>query len=266
MRSYTHMSHNGAKNHLGAIKPIWSIIDEAGKKADIHTSYSPNSTAHISADGGISADMYALEKDAWWRMMSLTMALLEQTHKQLDTAHKHIAEQEHHIHEMKRAASHDVLTDLKNRRGFQEDFSKELDRCKRGMSKGGVLVLIDLDNFKFINDTYGHMAGDACLKLIGNTLAREVRVMDTAARLGGDEFVLLLTNTERKSALNRIQKMSRTLNNLSLIWDGHEIHIRASVGLKAYTDKDNADGIISAADLALYEDKQKKEKVRAPHI
>lgn len=204
-------------------------------------------------------DQYALEKDAWWRMMSLTLNWLEHITTQLENAQAALTAQEERLLDLERAASHDVLTDLKNRRGFYDDFSKELDRARRSISVGGVLVLIDLDNFKYINDTHGHIAGDACLRLVGKTLSREIRTMDTAARMGGDEFVLLLANAEKKSALARVQKLSKQLNNLSLIWNGHEIPVRASVGMKTYAAQDTADGILSAADHALYEDKKHKE-------
>ncbi len=233
----------------------WPMRDDMNQAAQ----YAASAIAAAASAEAISPEHYALARDAWWRMMSLTMSLLDQTQQQLEHAQSQIAVKNARLFEMERAASHDMLTDLKNRRGFQEDFAKELDRCKRGISCGGVLVLIDMDNFKHINDTYGHMAGDAVLRLVGTTLGREVRVMDTAARLGGDEFVLLLANADKKLALTRIQKISKQLNNLSLIWDGHEIAIRASVGMKAYNAEETAETIMSEADHALYQDKRNKE-------
>ena len=97
---------------------------------------------------------------------------------------------------MEELATTDFLTGLHNGAGFDAAFAKEIDRTGRGLSKGGLLVIIDLDNFKMINDMYGHQAGDACLKLVAQTLAHEIRTMDTAARLGGDEFILLLSDAD----------------------------------------------------------------------
>src|SRR6185295_9638211 len=146
----------------------------------------------------------------------------------------------------------DELTGIRNRRGFHESFVRELDRCDRGQSGGGLLVLIDLDNFKAINDTYGHAAGDAALRLVAQTLAGEIRLMDTAARLGGDEFVLLLSNTTKGEAAGRAQRLGQLLNNLALAWQGDIIPVRASLGLRAYAKGDKTESVFSAADSQLY--------------
>src|SRR5690606_4208354 len=122
-------------------------------------------------------------------------------------------------------------------------------------SEGGLLILIDLDNFKAINDTYGHQAGDAALKLVAATLSADIRLMDTAARLGGDEFVLLLANTDRIKAAARARDLIGRLNALSLIWLGAEIPVRASLGLREYTSGDTAERIFGDADTAMYESK-----------
>jgi diguanylate cyclase (GGDEF)-like protein len=135
-----------------------------------------------------------------------------------------------------------------------------MDRINRGQSKGGVMVLIDLDNFKAINDTYSHLAGDACLKLVGEALVREIRTMDTAARFGGDEFVLLLSNAAKDDILARIQKMSARLNQLSLNWYGAEISIRSSIGIQGFQKGDTAENVFHAADLAMYKDKANSRK------
>jgi len=196
-------------------------------------------------------------KDALWRLLSATMAILNHTQAELDRAHKNIDDLSRRVSNLESLAMTDELTGLKNRRGFEASFAQELDRASRSQSNGGVLVLIDLDNFKTINDTYSHLAGDACLKLVGRTLANEIRMMDTAARLGGDEFVLMLTNASKQDALSRIQMLAWQLNNLSLIWEGHEIEIRASIGVKDYKPGDLAHDIYKEADNALYADKSR---------
>lgn len=196
-------------------------------------------------------------KDALWRLLSATMAILNHTQAELDRAHKNIDDLSRRVSNLESLAMTDELTGLKNRRGFEASFAQELDRASRSQSNGGVLVLIDLDNFKTINDTYSHLAGDACLKLVGRTLANEIRMMDTAARLGGDEFVLMLTNASKQDALSRIQMLAWQLNNLSLIWEGHEIEIRASIGVKDYKPGDLAHDIYKEADSALYADKSR---------
>jgi diguanylate cyclase (GGDEF)-like protein len=198
-----------------------------------------------------------LERDGWWRTMSATFAMIRHSHRMIDDAKKIIAAQKERIRELEQQCTIDELTGLQNRRGFFHDFAGEMDRTNRGHSMGGLLIMIDLDNFKTINDTYGHQAGDAALRLVAKTLVADSRQMDSCARLGGDEFVLLLANTERDRCLTRVQNLIKTLNGLSMTWYGHDIPVRASLGLKEYKKGDTTDGIYSAADQSMYANKQR---------
>lgn len=207
------------------------------------------------------------EKDSWWRTTSAALALLKSASHMVDKAKEMIAVQQGRIQVLEDLATTDELTGLMNRRGFFEAFERELDRAARDKDRheGGLLILIDLDNFKAINDTYGHMAGDAALKLVGRTLSHDIRTMDVAARLGGDEFVLLFADTQRTGALERAQKLVWRLNHLSLVWYGAEIPVRASLGLREYKSGDKADRIFSEADVRLYASKQNAKGVYQPH-
>lgn len=195
------------------------------------------------------------EKESWWRAQSATIALLKQAHHSLAKAQDRMSEQAERIALLETLATTDELTGLMNRRGFMEQFSREIDRTSRDQSEGGLLMLIDLDNFKSINDTHGHAAGDAALKLAAGTLAADIRTMDCVGRLGGDEFVVLLANTDRKKAALRAQGIVKKLNSLSLIWNGIEIPVRASLGLKEYKKGDTTTRIFGDADDAMYAQK-----------
>ena len=197
--------------------------------------------------------------------MSATLALLKQAHNMIEQAEDTIFAQEQRIRQLEKVATTDELTGMLNRRGFYDAFTGELERCNRGLIKGGLLVLIDLDNFKAINDTYGHLAGDAALRLVGRTLKNEIRAMDAAARLGGDEFVLLLSHTTKSDAASRAQNIGWKLNNLSLAWYGEEIPVRASLGLKAFVAGDTADMIFNAADAGLYQQKEVRKGSKEEH-
>lgn len=191
------------------------------------------------------------------------MELLKSASHIIRRAEETIARQETRIASLESVATTDELTGIKNRRGFFEAFDRELDRVNRGLSEGGLVILIDLDNFKPVNDIYGHPAGDAALKLVASTLAADVRRMDVAARLGGDEFVLLFSNTTRAKVSARVQRLVRMLNNLSLIWYGTEIPVRASIGLKEFTKGDTMERIFSAADISLYDNKRRRKEQEA---
>jgi diguanylate cyclase (GGDEF)-like protein len=200
-----------------------------------------------------------VERDGWWRTMSASLAFLKWAHLRLQDAEIKITAQEKRIHELEQLATRDELTGLLNRRGFGEMFAREMDRTRRGHSEGGLMVMIDLDNFKAINDLYSHAAGDAALRLVARTLENNSRVMDGCARLGGDEFILLLTNTDREKCLARAQNLIRQLNNLSLVWYGAEIPVRASLGLKEYKPGDTVESVLGDADTLMYANKNARK-------
>lgn len=185
----------------------------------------------------------------WAQSFSSTTALLRQ-------AHDIIAQSEKRIAELERISSTDELTGITNRRGFLHEFDRELDRVNRDKSQGGLLIMIDLDNFKTINDNYGHAVGDIALKVVASALANDIRTMDLVARLGGDEFVILFANTTRKDALERAQFIIKKLNSLSFVHQGEEIEIRASLGLREYKKGCKARKIFDDADADMYQNKK----------
>lgn len=191
------------------------------------------------------------------RILGTTVAMLNQAQSELEVSKRQVEDLKRQLADLERVATTDLLTGLKNRRGFEDCFNRELDRVKRGKSVGGVLVIIDLDSFKAINDTYGHQAGDACLKLVGDVLTEEIREMDIGSRLGGDEFVLLLTDTNPDELLGRVQNIAWRLNHLHLDWEGTDIAISASVGMKPFRKGDKAAAIFAGADANMYDDKKR---------
>lgn len=193
---------------------------------------------------------HALEIDGWSRKLSITLAHLAQAQHKISAYETQLEQQKQRIALLEELATSDELTGLKNRRGFYDGFLREVECCERGISQGGLLVLIDLDHFKKVNDTYGHAAGDAVLKLVGRTLRNEIRKMDVAARMGGDEFILLMSNTTQAEA--RAQLIGWQLNNLSLAWYGDVIPVQASVGVRAFGAGELVETVLSDADSALY--------------
>ncbi len=196
------------------------------------------------------------EKDGLKRTVSSAVTVLNNARHMIERAEKKIIQQSDHIEELEGVATTDALTGLMNRRGFFHAFIRELDRTARGHNKGGLLVLLDIDNLKNINHLYDQDAGDTCLKLVARALKNEIRAMDIGAFIGGDEFVLLFPNAEKEVTLERAQKLALRLNNLSFIWQGSEICISASLGLKSYGPEDTAEDIFCQADAALHKSKE----------
>ncbi|MDH5723407.1 MAG: GGDEF domain-containing protein [Alphaproteobacteria bacterium] len=188
--------------------------------------------------------------------------LLENAYKVIARSEKVIDSQEKRIRNLQNLLTKDELTGLTNRRGFMENFAREIDRTNRDQSQGGLLLMIDLDDFKIINDTFGHMAGDIALKAVADFLYNEVRDMDTAARLGGDEFLILMPDTSSKQAELRTNILKNRMNELSFFWQGKTIGIKGSLGMKDYKKGDTLEDILKDVDSALYKNKDKKRSTK----
>ena len=145
----------------------------------------------------------------------------------------------------------DELTGLLNRRGFHLELNRSLARAQRAQETG-LLLLCDLDHFKAINDTYGHMAGDAVLCAVAGLLQTKTRRSDYVARLGGDEFAVLMTHSARPQAERRGAILAGLINNLVIEWEDHKIPVSASFGFEGYHHGSQPDVLLFLADRALY--------------
>jgi len=154
-------------------------------------------------------------------------------------------------------ALHDALTNLPNRQLLQDRLELALDRARRENRGLLAVMMLDLDNFKEINDTYGHACGDQLLKLVAQRLQKTLRKSDTAARLGGDEFVLVsegINNLE--SCMIVAQKVLDALSQPAEI-EGQQFQITASLGISLYSPEGgDATTLLRQADIAMYDAKQ----------
>lgn len=164
-------------------------------------------------------------------------------------------------------AKTDSLTGIPNRRGFNELIEEHISTVK---SEGTTLcmVLLDLDHFKKINDTYGHLVGDSVLRYIARTLHAETKGHDAIARLGGEEFVILLSDISYENALNISEKIRKRIANKVLSVKGHTLPLQftSSFGVSKYKIGENADQLFDRADRALYLAKQSgRNQTRGEH-
>jgi len=150
------------------------------------------------------------------------------------------------------SANFDSLTNLPNRSLLQERLSHELALAKRSNAEAG-LMFIDLDNFKVINDSLGHQAGDEVLQVAAARIAGCLRECDTAARFGGDEFVILLPNAPDAAGINEVARRIRSELSKTMSIAGTVMHITASIGV-AYYPRDGKGGetLMERADTAMY--------------
>lgn len=149
-------------------------------------------------------------------------------------------------------ASHDSLTGLYNRHRFEEDLAQRLSESRR-YGAGGAVLLLDVDHFKRINDTYGHAAGDSVLRAIAEVLRTSTRESDVAARLGGDEFIVLLPHASLEQARACAAKLLDRLRQLEPTCQGWTLPVSVSIGVAAYPEHgDVAETLVTNADEALY--------------
>jgi diguanylate cyclase (GGDEF)-like protein/PAS domain S-box-containing protein len=152
-------------------------------------------------------------------------------------------------------AYHDALTGLPNRALFRDRLTVALAHAKRQESSLAVMFL-DLDRFKYVNDTLGHSLGDALLKVIGSRLRAVLREEDTVARMGGDEFTILATDVQGEDAAKIAQKLLDAVSH-PLHVEGHELFLTTSIGIAMYpNDGDSAEALLKNADSAMYRAKE----------
>jgi len=163
-------------------------------------------------------------------------------------------------------AENDSLTGLPNRALFYDRLETAMTRCRRSKNLMALLY-VDIDNFKKINDSLGHAAGDDLLRSFAQRLLQCVRASDTVARLGGDEFTVILENlSSRETARSVVDKLMAALRRPFGI-GGNEVQARASIGIAYFTDEAiKADALIKQADSALYRAKQHGRNDYSIHV
>ncbi|MCP5244993.1 MAG: EAL domain-containing protein [Burkholderiales bacterium] len=152
-------------------------------------------------------------------------------------------------------ADHDPLTNLFNRRRFSEELEQAISRSDR-YHHPGALLFFDLDRFKYINDTSGHQAGDALLRMVAGMLLRTIRSDDISGRLGGDEFAVILPEINTEGAIEVAKKVLTHLSETQLTINGRTHKVSASIGIALFPEHgENVHDLLAAADLSMYQAK-----------
>jgi len=153
--------------------------------------------------------------------------------------------------ESERLATIDPLTGLMNRRAFLSAINVELARCTRH-SIPTSLLLLDVDHFKAVNDTYGHAGGDRILSQVGACIRAMLRIPDLIARWGGEEFVVALTNTDQEGANLVAERLRQAIECLTVPFEDKTIHVTVSIGLASLRSTETLEALIDRADRAMY--------------
>lgn len=188
---------------------------------------------------------------------------LESAQERARQAEQRIAELQVQLDEASHLMRHDQLTGALNRRGLEEIFDKEAARALRRNAPLCV-ALLDIDNFKRLNDTYGHRTGDDALIHLTRVIRGNIRPEDTVARLGGEEFIIVYPEADLDQATTALVRLQRELTKTYFLADDQKLLITFSAGVSLWEPGEAMDGVINRADEAMYEAKQSgKNKVVA---
>lgn len=154
----------------------------------------------------------------------------------------------------------DTLTQLNNRKFFYDRISDTMKKLQKKQSHVSILI-IDLDNFKNINDTYGHIAGDEILKQVSNIFKQSVRATDIVTRWGGDEFVIALPGANTEDALIIADRIRSTIDSHDFFYNNILFKATVSIGITSARNTMDVNSFIDLADKALYKAKTNKNSV-----
>lgn len=180
---------------------------------------------------------------------------LEELSKKIKTLETESEKNRENLETQRRKALSDPLTELPNRQAYSERAVTEVQRWQR-YNRPLTIAIFDIDNFKKINDNYGHQAGDRVLKVIGRSIAKRLREVDFFCRFGGEEFVALMPETTAEIAIPVLDKIRDAIANAAFNYKEQPLSITLSIGLTEFRDKDSLDSAFERADQALYKAKQ----------
>ncbi|POA99100.1 GGDEF domain-containing protein [Chromobacterium sinusclupearum] len=210
-------------------------------------------TSNVDDLGGIIS---ALMEDTSIMQLDLT-----RSRDELVSAKEQVEAAEHRIHELEAAleaasakVKEDQLTGAYNRRGLAEYFQREISRAERTAAPLSV-ALIDVDNFKQLNDRYGHLAGDDALKYLVDTIKHSLRPADIVARFGGEEFVILMPDTPETEAIQTVQRLQRELTKTFFLANNDKLLITFSAGIARWHLGEQEADVLERADHAMYQAK-----------
>jgi diguanylate cyclase len=188
-------------------------------------------------------------------LVSSTRERLQGEHSRATELEARVRELEVELRRLSDEVATDALTQIANRRGLMQHFEAEQARLAR---EGGVLAvgLLDIDNFKRLNDSLGHAAGDQALIALADHVHRSLRPVDVVARFGGEEFVVLLPGSPVDEAQQALTRLQRLLSASLFMHDGQEVFVTFSAGVTAYRPGEPLQEALERADEALYEAKR----------
>lgn len=188
--------------------------------------------------------------EKWWRSVSKPVSV-DDDQAVFNGVMFDITQQKEMEDELRKLATTDPLTGAFNRRCFRNMAAEEISRSRRHNRPLTVLML-DIDHFKKINDTYGHAGGDEALQRVVAAISRLMRLNDVLGRFGGEEFALLLPETGIAGAMKLAERIRLAIASMIVTWEDRSFQFTVSIGAARYEDGQDIDVALNAADQALY--------------
>lgn len=182
----------------------------------------------------------------------------------LASARTEIQQQRQQVEELVAEARTDTLTGLPNRRSFNEDLQRRFDQWRRHQMPLA-LIMLDIDHFKRFNDSFGHAAGDAVLRVAAQVVSSTLRQMDLPARFGGEEFAVVLPGTRLREAAKVAERVRAMVAAQQFEYDGQPLQITVSVGVAPAVEGDEPADLVERADEALYAAKERGRNCALAH-
>jgi len=170
---------------------------------------------------------------------------------EVDRLQAELAAAQARVAQLEAKADLDPLLDILNRRGLERELQRSLAYVRR-YGTSAALICLDLDNFKPVNDRYGHAAGDRALQEVSTILRQMVRESDVVARLGGDEFAVLLWNISEPQAIAKARELESAIAAMVVMQGNVMLSLGASAGVAMLRSSDTVANVISRSDLAMY--------------
>lgn len=242
----------------------YSYDEAVGKKAKLLELFSDDTTrtevkAALEKKIPVRATINTLSKSGKEYCLDLNMIPLKDRNGELTyyaSIERDVTNELKLINKLERLSKTDALTGLLNRRTLFEVADKEISRYQRSGTVFCMLML-DLDHFKMINDTYGHPAGDRVLQAVAEILKEQERPYDYAVRMGGEEFCILLSSTSMKQANSFGERIRKSISEINIYEGGQLIKITTSIGISEVIETDTKlDSTLKRADEALYSAKK----------